>query len=216
MDTMRYPGRRRAGTGSMGKDTERISIRLVVGLTAVFLLCLWAFVAYWSLRSRDLEVDSTRVTLVRLSTAAEEQVRRMFKLVEVFLDTADLWLLNHPQADPLSDPQFSALVQGFYRASGNAIQLRLVKRDGSLYRIPADGPEPNARVCEREYVLVQGDAGRRGFYIGAPGGRRARTRACPVTRWGPSRAPMGWRWKRCSPSTGWGGRPSSIRATSSQ
>ncbi len=152
----------------MGKDTERISIRLVVGLTAVFLLCLWAFVAYWSLRSRDLEIGSTRVTLVRLSTAAEEQVRRMFKLVEVFLDTSDLWLANHPQADPLTDPQFSALVQGFYRASGNAIQLRLVKRDGALYRIPAEGPKPNARVGDRDYFLAQGDAGRRGFYIGTP------------------------------------------------
>lgn len=152
----------------MGKDTERISIRLVVGLTAVFLLCLWAFVAYWSLRSRDLEIDSARVTLVRLSTAAEEQVRRMFKLVEVFLDTSDLWLANHPQADPLTDPQFSALVQGFYRASGNAIQLRLVKRDGALYRIPAEGPKPNARVGDRDYFLAQGDAGRRGFYIGTP------------------------------------------------
>lgn len=62
----------------------------------------------------------------------------MFKLVEVFL----ILLANHPQADPLTDPQFSALVQGFYRASGNAIQLRLVKRDGALYRIPAEGPSP--------------------------------------------------------------------------
>lgn len=152
----------------MGKDTQRISIQLVVGLTAVFLLCLWIFVAYWSLRARDQEVEATRVSLMRLSTAAEEQVRRMFKLVEVFLDTADLWLANHPQADPLSDPQFAALVQGFYRASGDAIQLRLVNRRGALYHIPANGPEPSALVADRDYFQVQDDASRRGFYIGVP------------------------------------------------
>ncbi|HET7776390.1 MAG TPA: sensor domain-containing diguanylate cyclase, partial [Azospira sp.] len=90
------------------------------------------------------------------------------KLGQVFLDTADLWLANNPQADPLTDPQFAALVAGFYRASGNAIQLRVITRKGELYRIPADGPVPRALVTDRDYFQVQDDAGRRGFYIGAP------------------------------------------------
>jgi len=152
----------------MGKGAERVSTRLVLVLSALFLFCLWSFVGYWSLRARDLEIDSSKVTLSRLNTAVEEQTRRMFKLVEVFLDTASLWLDRHPQSDPLTDPQFAALVEGFSRASGDAIQLRVVTRSGALYRIPAVASQPRYQVDDRDYFKAQIEQSQRGFYIGMP------------------------------------------------
>ena len=148
---------------------ERISVRLVMGLTALFLFCLWAFVVYWSLRARDIELENSRNTLGRLSVAVEEQSRSVFKLAAVFLDTADLWLANHPESDPLTDSQFAALVEGFYRASGGAIQLRVVTRQGALYRIPSDGAGPRAMVADRDYFLAaRSEAGGGQPFIGMP------------------------------------------------
>ena len=155
----------------MGKGSEKIAVRLVAVLTALFLLCQWSFVVYWGQRSRDEDLALNRVALTRLAGAVEEQTRRMFKMVEVFLGTADLWIASHPKSDPRVDPQFAALVENFQRAAGG-IDIRLVSSDGQLYYVgpnhSATPPEPLADVSDRDYFRAQQEGATRGFFIGAP------------------------------------------------
>lgn len=156
---------------AMVKGSEKIAVGLVAVLTALFLLCQWSFVVYWGQRSREEEMTLNRVALTRLAGAVEEQTRRIFKMVEVFLGTADLWIASHPQSDPRFDPQFAALVANFQRATGG-IDIRMVSDDGHLYSVGAgkegSSSQPLVDVSDRDYFRVQQNRATRGFFIGAP------------------------------------------------
>lgn len=153
---------------AMHKGSEKIAVRLVAVLTALFLLCQWSFVVYWGQRSRDEDMVLNRVALTRLSGAVEEQTRRMFKMVEVFLGSADLWIASHPKADPRFDPLFASLVENFHTATGNAIDIRMVSEEGGLYNIRSVNKKPLTNVADRDYYRAQQEATTRGFFIGAP------------------------------------------------
>ncbi|HJW04018.1 MAG TPA: sensor domain-containing diguanylate cyclase [Azospira sp.] len=161
---------------AMGKGSEKIAVRLVAVLTALFLLCQWSFVVYWGQRAREEEMALNRVALTRLAGAVEEQTRRMFKMVEVFLGTADLWIAAHPHADPRVDPQFAALVENFRQATGG-IDIRMVSSDGQLYYVGQPQAASLANVSDRDYFrahqanqesATKATQATRGFFIAAP------------------------------------------------
>jgi PAS domain S-box-containing protein len=142
--------------------------RILIGLLGGMLLVLWAFLAYWSWSQRRDVIASHRVILQQLTSAAEEQTLRLFKLAETSLVVSAHWLRDHPDRDPGTDPSFAALVEELRRMSDGMLDIRMVTSTGGLYYIPRHSPRPLADVSDRDYVKAQGDPATRGFYIGKP------------------------------------------------
>lgn len=153
--------------------SERTMMRWVVMLTIVFIACLWSFVVFWGAHSRQETLSSAGKDLLRLSAAVEEQSRRTFKMVEVFLNSADLWLKNHPNRDARNDPELAAQIAIFRKATGNTVEIMLARDDGDVFALTGKSDQTLSNVGDREYFKVQLDPARRGYYIGAPVLRRS-------------------------------------------
>lgn len=154
-------------------SSERSMMRWVVMMTIVFIVCLWSFVVFWGAHSRQETLESAGKDLLRLSAAVEEQSRRTFKMVEVFLNSADLWLKNHPERDARSDPELAAQIAIFRKATGNTVDIMLARDDGEVFDLTSKGGLRTSNIRDREYFQVQLDLARRGYYIGAPVLRRS-------------------------------------------
>jgi len=142
--------------------------RFVVPVTLLFLAGLWALVAFWAISSRQDVVDSTEQVLRRMDSAVEEQTRRLFRMVDVFLGVADQWIADHPQTDPRTDPAFLRLVENFRAHTGHSVEIRLASEDGTLYPVGAMQPPALRALVDKDYfrAAVSGDP--RDFHIGAP------------------------------------------------
>jgi diguanylate cyclase (GGDEF)-like protein len=142
--------------------------RTVIVLTLLFLGALWSFVAYWAISSRDEAIDSTGEVLRRMNYGIEEQTRRLFASVDIFLVTCDRWLEANPKSDPRTDPFFAQLIEDFRAKTGKTIDIRLVAENGGLFYIPSSSPEPLARVGDREYFRGAMAMPERGLFVGSP------------------------------------------------
>lgn len=142
--------------------------RFVVPTALLFLACLWLFVGYWTFSSRQEAVSGTEQVLRRLDYAVEEQTRRLFRMVDVFLGVADQWIADNPQRDPRSDAAFLRLIENFRRRTGDAIDIRLAGADGRLFPLvtPLSAGERPLGDDDFFRAAVGGDL--RHFHIGAP------------------------------------------------
>ncbi len=152
--------------------SERTMMRWVVMLTVVFIVSLWSFVFFWGAHSRQETLDTAGKDLLRLSAAVEEQSRRSFKMVEVFLNSTALWLQSHPDRDARSDGELAAQVAIFHKATDNTVVIMVADDSGSVYPLTGNNDKPLTNIRDREYFAVQFSAERRGYYIGAPVQRR--------------------------------------------
>lgn len=142
--------------------------RTVIVLTLLFLGTLWSFVAYWAISSRDETIDSTGEVLRRMNYGIEEQTRRLFATVDIFLITCDRWLEANPKSDPRTDPVFGQLIEDFRVKTGKTVDIRLVAGDGGLFNIPAASPEPLANAGDHEYFRGAMEMQERGLFVGSP------------------------------------------------
>jgi len=142
--------------------------RLVVPLTLVFLAGLWAFVVYWGISSRQETVASTEQVLRRMDYAVEEQTRRLFRMVEIFLDAADQWIADRPDVDPRRDPSFLRLVEHFRQQTGRAVDVRLAAADGTRYVLGGSLPPDERALGDKDYFRAAIGGDQRHFHIGAP------------------------------------------------
>ncbi|OAN55981.1 hypothetical protein A6A04_10495 [Paramagnetospirillum marisnigri] len=106
--------------------------------------------------------------LNRQREVVEEQVNGVFKITETFLVAADRWVADHPGRDPRNDPSFADLVREFQRVTDQAMLVRLVAEDGSLYLVPDTPGAKAANVVDRDYFreTMKEPPGR--IYISAP------------------------------------------------
>ncbi|MCP5143212.1 MAG: GGDEF domain-containing protein [Gammaproteobacteria bacterium] len=142
--------------------------RLVVFLTAVFLVVVWLFVAYWAVSARQEAIDSTGQVLQRMNHAVEEQTRRLFKMVDVFLGAADQWVVDHANADPWTDRRFLNLIEGFRSRTGGAIRILLADDRGQVRSVAGARDTMQAAVGDTEYfrAAMTGDGIQ--LHIGKP------------------------------------------------
>jgi diguanylate cyclase (GGDEF)-like protein len=138
---------------------NRSAEKAVKVLTALFVLCLWAFFALWAYQ----EHADSRVTaghlLERQRIAADAQANNVFKMAEMFIAVADRWVTDHPREDPRSNMQFLQLVLAFQRVTGASMMVRLVSDSGELHLIPPDGSNKSVKVDDRDYFKgVQANA----------------------------------------------------------
>lgn len=138
--------------------------RPVFAAAALFLVLLWSFVAYWTVGARQEAVTGAERILRGLNHAAEEQTRRLFRTVDLFLGVADQWIADNPQRDPRSDAGFQRLIDDFRRRSGNAVDIRLAAGDGTL--LPRSAGERPLGDDDFFRAAVGGDL--RHFHVGAP------------------------------------------------
>jgi diguanylate cyclase (GGDEF)-like protein len=130
---------------------NRSAERAVKVLTALFVVCLWAFFALWAYQEHaDSRVTASRL-LERQRIAADAQVNNIFKMAEVFIAAADRWVSDNPREDPRSNPKFRELVLAFQRVTDASMMVRLVSDSGELYLIPSEDPHKGVKVNDRDY-----------------------------------------------------------------
>lgn len=147
---------------------EGTMLRWVVMLTAVFIGCLWSFILFWGAHSRQETLENAGNDLLRLSTAVEEQSRRTFQMVEVFLTISAQWLKSHPERNARNDPEYLAQVAIFRQATNHSVDIFLAREDGDLFRLGAETGQALGHIAEREHFAIQRDVIQRGYYIGVP------------------------------------------------
>lgn len=140
---------------------NRSAERAVKVLTALFVVCLWAFFALWAYQQHADARATASHLLERQRIAADAQVNNVFKTAEVFIAAADRWVSDHPREDPRSNPQFRELVLAFQRVTDASMLVRLVSDSGELYLIPPEGSHKGVKVDDRDYF--------RGAMANAPG-----------------------------------------------
>jgi diguanylate cyclase (GGDEF)-like protein len=144
------------------------SSRLIVLQAAGGVVLLWCLIAFSAYRSRQDVIEARRAVMAQTATVLHEQASQVLILLRVSLKTADQWIARHPKSDPSRDPEFIQLVDGFKKASGGRVDIRMVTRDNKLAYAPYRADAAATDVSDREYVQAQKDPQRRGFHIGAP------------------------------------------------
>lgn len=155
-------------TSDKPDDNATRTVRVLAVATGLFLVLLWAFVSYWAVSSRQERVDAAEQVLQRMNHAVEEQTRRLFMMVEIFLGTADQWVLDHPGIDPATDRRFLRLVENFRSRTGGAIDVHLADEQGRILALSTGGNVPKAAIGDADYfrAAMAGDSTR--LHIGSP------------------------------------------------
>lgn len=130
---------------------EQASPRTVITLTLLFILILWTAVGFWIVSARHERVLTTSEALQRMNHAVEDQTRRQFRLVNVFLAACANWLEENPDRDPRSAPAFRRLIDDFRARTGEAIDIRLLAKDGGVFDVLAASADPLANVADSDY-----------------------------------------------------------------
>lgn len=138
---------------------EQSARQTIRNLTVVVLLLIWGVFAEWAFYQHSSERNNMSQVLDRQRAAAQAEVESLLRPVRMFLHQAELWIAQHPQRDPRDDREFLAMVELFYRDTGNSVLIRLAAADGTLHLLPAEaGAGKPANVSDREYfqqALVQ-------------------------------------------------------------
>ena len=145
---------------------EWASPRTVITLTMLFVVVLWAAVGFWVVSARHERMLTTSESLQRMNHAVEDQTRRQFRLVNVFLAACANWLEANPNRDPRSAPAFQRLIRGFRDRTGEAIDIRLLAADGGLFDVEAAATDPLANVADSDYFKNTPASGQ--LFIGSP------------------------------------------------
>lgn len=144
------------------------SPRSVISLTLLFVGALWSLVAYWAVSSHEETIDNAEEVLRRMSYGVEEQTRRQFVMVDIFLTTCDRWLEANPQSDPRTDPAFAGLIEDFRDRTGKTVNIRLAAVDGGLFYPQSSSLEPLANISDREHFRGALAMPERELFIGRP------------------------------------------------
>ena len=147
---------------------NRRAIRNVGLLTALFLISLWGFFAYWAVSHRHETISSTERSLSQMTHAVEQYVRNVVKMAEVFQATAERWLDENDVADPSTDPGLVSLIEDYRRRTNGLIDVRMITATGDLYYFPGDPARPVDNVADREYFQAAMQAAPGVSHIGAP------------------------------------------------
>ncbi len=133
------------------QEDEHRAVRNVTRLTALFVVSLWAFFAYWAVSARQEAIAAAGSGLQQMAHAVEQYSTNLFKMAELFQVTAERWLEANSPSDPRRDAGFIALVDDFRKRTGNLIDIRLASAAGDLYYFPNDQDGPRDNVADREY-----------------------------------------------------------------
>ena len=147
---------------------EQRAFRSSVGFAALIICSLWIFVFWTTQQGRRENLEENGRELARMTYAVEEQSRRVFKLVEVFMLALDQWMAQNPAAEPRTDVRLAALVSEFRKTTGDLINIRLIADDGALHVLPGSKAQPATNVAGRDYASVTADSTQSGLFIGQP------------------------------------------------
>ncbi|EXI80604.1 MAG: Bacteriophytochrome cph2 [Candidatus Accumulibacter appositus] len=160
----------------MGKATSKhleewASPRTVIAFSLLFVAALWAAVSFWVVSARDERIAATRESLQRMNYAVEDQTRRQFRLVNVFLAVCANWLETNRDLDPRSAPGFQRLLDDFRASTAGAIELRLLDQYGTAMDGFSESSVPLANVADSDYF--RGAKANGELFIGTPTRRQA-------------------------------------------
>lgn len=137
-------------------------------MVAVFLLCVWGFVVFWSLWERASILASNDVKLQLLNNAVQQQTKGLFIQAETSLVVARQWMEQHPDKDPGKTNDFIELVEMLRQKSAGLIDIRMVTKNGILRYVPDRGQTNYIKVDDRDYFRAQLDPRTRGLFFANP------------------------------------------------
>lgn len=133
---------------------ERRAFYTTVVFAVLILIALWTFVAVTTTKTREEdEVNSARV-LERMTYSVEEQARRMFKMVEIFLVSVDHWMQQNPTADPREDARLGAMIRDFRVATGGIVHVGVVAADGQSFALSDESGHRQGDVSGSDYFIA--------------------------------------------------------------
>jgi signal transduction histidine kinase len=140
----------------------------VLGLGLLSCILIIGLIVLQSFRDREELVKREKDELARMAESVATDTVNMFGRIRFFLETADYWLSQNPEADPRFDPAFIKLVDAFRESMRDRVDIRLVSRNGGLFHIPSEARNALADVSDRDYYKAQLLASTRGFHISDP------------------------------------------------
>lgn len=142
---------------------------LLLSVLGASVAIAWTAVLLGAYGQRRELIARTGSEVERRAQIAAEQTGGIMNEVKVYLTLLDVWLADHPEADPRTDVRFVHLVDNLRRNARFRIDVRLVSRDGGLFYVPStELSKPLAEVADREYVKAQTNDETRGFYVAGP------------------------------------------------
>ena len=147
--------------------THKIA-RLVVATTLCGILLVWAISIFLILDKRQALLEERRQVLERVGSAVSAQVQQYFKVIEVFLNSANQWCAKNPASDPRFDEDFSRLLASFQASIHHQIDIRLFDEHGGVFFPPAKSDQPLANMAHLEMFVAANAGQKTGVFIGEP------------------------------------------------
>jgi diguanylate cyclase (GGDEF)-like protein len=114
-------------------------------------LSIWGGLLLWSLYEHSASREKAGLKLERERVTAEAQVSSIFTQAEMVLVTTDRWIVDHPDADPHSDPRFVELIRALQRVTDGGMLVRLVDASGETFLVPSEGVHQGMKAEDRDY-----------------------------------------------------------------
>lgn len=149
----------------MKHQFERARIFCVIFIPILF---MWGIMLFGAFKERVRVVDSSSSTIGQLLSLLEEQIKGLFKTIELSLYSSERWISTHPYANPATSAEFINLIDGFRRLSDNKVDITIISPSGDLQIIPKRMQPAMVNVSDHEYFKAQFNEATRGFYIGSP------------------------------------------------
>lgn len=155
------------GSAEISVENSREKKR-VVFLYSLLLALLWGFLVYWEARAYRQILLNNRQSVEQSAASLANQTNRMLKCLEAGLVASASWISAHPDRIPWQDREFVHLVSELRRISSDRVDIRLVSRQGRLYRSPPGGEHDVMDVSDRDYFRIHQSGANPGVYIAAP------------------------------------------------
>ena len=153
---------------SIRESKAQKSAQAVVVTTLLGILVVWVITAFLILDKRQSLLEEKRQVLARVGSAVSAQTHQYFKVIEVFLTSADHWCAKNPGSDPRFDEDFNRLLSAFHETVHRQIDIRLFDEHGGVYFPPVKSEQPLGNYAQKDFFIAAAEQKQNGIFIGEP------------------------------------------------
>jgi len=124
-------------------------------ISASGVLLILAFFTFYMMNDYRRSFERETERLRTITATAASRTDNLFSTILITLRLLDEWMVNNPDKDPRTDPEFNRLVETFRDFNNHRIDLRIVTNTGGIFYFPSKSSKPLADVSDREYYLMQ-------------------------------------------------------------
>lgn len=153
---------------TIGERRARRTAGLVIAATLLGILVVWAISVFLVLDKRQALLEERRQVLGRVGSAVTSQVQQYFKVIEVFLSSADQWSAKNPASDLRFDEDFARMLAAFQAITRQQIDIRLYDEGGGVFFPPAKSDEPLHNLAQSDFFIAASGQKEGKVFVGVP------------------------------------------------